>query len=108
MHAFQQLWLGEHIVALGLVLFGYSTILGWAYYGEKCTEYIWGIKSKKFFRMLFVALIIPGALLDLELVWALADICTVLLVIPNLIALIALREDISQETQKFISYTRST
>lgn len=92
---------GGWIVKIGLILFAYSTIIGWAYYGEKCFEYLFGEKVIWLYRVLYTALIIPGAALDLEVVWSLADSMNGLMVVPNLIALIFLSKIIKKETDEF-------
>lgn len=95
---------GEHFVTIGLVLFAYSTVIAWAYYGEKCCEYLLGPRSIKFYRLLYAALILPGSLFALEMVWSLADILNGLMVIPNMIALFALSGVVRQETQQFLQH----
>jgi AGCS family alanine or glycine:cation symporter len=92
---------GGWIVKIGLILFAYSTIIGWAYYGEKCFEYLFGERVIWLYRVLYTALIIPGAALDLEVVWSLADSMNGLMVIPNLIALIFLAKIVKRETDEF-------
>lgn len=101
--AFQStlLW-GDYIVSIGLVLFAFSTVVAWAYYGEKCSEYLFGTKAVVIYRVLFTLLVLPGAALELDLVWAFADIANGLMAIPNLIALIALSRLVAEETHDFI------
>ena len=93
---------GGYIVSIGLILFAFSTVVAWAYYGEKCSEYLFGESAVFYYRMLFTLVIIPGAALDLDLVWAFADISNALMAIPNLIALIGLSKVLSNETGNFI------
>lgn len=93
---------GEYIVSIGLILFAFSTMIAWAYYGEKCFEYLFGEKAVIPYRLLFILLTIPGAALKLETVWFLADISNGLMVIPNLIAVIALSSVIVHETNIFL------
>jgi AGCS family alanine or glycine:cation symporter len=93
---------GEYIVSIGLILFAFSTVIAWALYGEKCAEYIFGIKGALIYRVIYTLIIIPGAALKMELAWLLADIMNGLMVIPNLIALIALSGVIISETNTFI------
>lgn len=97
---------GGYIVSIGLTLFAFSTIIAWAYYGEKCFEYIFGVKSVIIYRVLFTIIIIPGALLKMELAWHLADITNGLMVIPNLIALIGLSKVIVNENNKFLDLVK--
>lgn len=92
---------GGLVVTIALIPFAYSTILGWAYYGEKCIEYLFGIRATKIYRILFTLLVIPGSILSLELVWGFANIMNGLMAFPNLIGLFVLAGVISKETQVF-------
>lgn len=94
---------GEYIVTIGLILFAFSTVIAWAYYGEKCFEYIFGERFVVLYRILFTLLVIPGAAMKMEIAWYIADIANALMVIPNLIALIMLSRVISDETKLFLS-----
>ena len=94
---------GEYIVTIGLILFAYTTVLAWSYYGEKCCEYLFGERSIIPFRVLFALVVIPGAALKMEIAWYLADISNGLMVIPNLFALIALSGVIVAETKTFLA-----
>lgn len=93
---------GGYIVTLGLVMFAFTTVLAWAYYGEKCFEYLCGERAIPLFRLIFAAAIIPGSALKMDIAWTLADISNGLMAIPNLIALIALSGVISGETRLFL------
>ena len=93
---------GGYIVIVALVLFAFTTLLGWAYYGEKCCEYLFGERLIPFYRILFILVIIPGAILELELVWKVADITNALMALPNLIALAALSGVVIDETRDFL------
>jgi AGCS family alanine or glycine:cation symporter len=93
---------GGYIVTIGLILFAFTTLLGWAYYGEKCVEYIFGVKSVPLYRILFTLVIIPGAVLELEVVWKISDIFNGLMAFPNLIALCALSGVVLKETRSFL------
>lgn len=92
---------GNWIVSLGLILFAFTTIIAWAYYGEKCCEYLFGTKSVVAYRLLFSLIIIPGSILKLETVWHLADITNGLMAYPNLIALLGLWRVVKNETELF-------
>jgi len=93
---------GGMIVTISLILFGYSTVLGWAYYGEKCVEYLWGEKSVFPFRVLFTLALIPGAMLSLKIVWSFANIMNGLMAFPNLIGLFGLAGIVGAETKSFV------
>jgi AGCS family alanine or glycine:cation symporter len=94
--------LGHFIVGVGLILFAYSTVLGWEYYGEKAIEYIFGTKAIVPYRLLWVIAVFLGATLKLGLVWSFADVANGLMAIPNLIALIGLSGVIAKETRKYL------
>ncbi|HCS27608.1 MAG TPA: sodium:alanine symporter family protein [Spongiibacteraceae bacterium] len=81
---------GEYVVSIGLVLFAFTTILGWSYYCERCLVYLVGVKAILPFRLLWVAAIPFGAVAELEFIWLLADTLNALMAIPNLIALLLL------------------
>lgn len=92
---------GEYIVSIGLALFAYSTLLGWSYYGEKSIEYLAGEKAIKPYRIIFTLFVGVGAVVNLDLVWGVADIFNGLMAFPNLIALLALTPVIVNETKKY-------
>ncbi len=95
---------GSLIVVIGSILFGYSTIVGWAYYGEKCWEYLfYNRRSIIIYRLLFTCLTLIGVIIPLEMVWTLADISNAFMALPNLIALIALGSVISLQTHNFMT-----
>lgn len=93
--------LGGLIVTIGLILFAYSTVLGWSYYGEKCFYYLTGIKGVKLYRIIFCIVVFFGAVTHLELVWDIADTFNGAMAIPNLIALLALSGVVAAETRDF-------
>lgn len=92
---------GGLVVTISLILFGYSTILGWAYYGEKCMEYLFGLSVIRWYRFLFILFLLPGATLSLQTVWSFANIMNGLMAFPNLIALFGLSAIIITETKNF-------
>ncbi len=94
---------GGTIVMISLIPFAYSTILGWAYYGEKSIEYLFGIKATIYYRIIYSILVIPGAILNLNIVWGLANAMNGLMAFPNLIGLLLLGSIISSETKLFDS-----
>jgi AGCS family alanine or glycine:cation symporter len=94
---------GEYVVTIGLILFAYSTILGWCYYGEKSVEYLFGSVAVKPYRYLFVVVVGLGAVAKLNFVWSLSDTFNGLMAIPNLIGLLALSPVILSETRNFFS-----
>jgi len=82
--------IGQYIVAIGLTLFAYSTILGWSYYGEKSIEFLLSEKAVKPYRFLFAIFVGIGAVAELDTVWTVADIFNGLMAFPNLVGLLAL------------------
>jgi len=94
---------GGWIVSIGIILFAYSTILGWAYYGEKCATYLCGIKILLPYRIIFVAFVAIGACLKLAFVWDFADTMNGLMAIPNLIGLLLLSKVVVSETEDFFN-----
>lgn len=94
---------GEYIVTIGLILFAYSTILGWSYYGEKSIEYLFGDKAIKPYRIVFIIFVGIGAVAKLDLVWSLSDTFNGLMAIPNLIGLLLLSKVIVKETQDYFN-----
>ena len=81
---------GEYVVTLGLCLFAFTTMIGWSFYGERCAVFLFGIRASLPFRLLWVLAIPVGTLIDLELVWLIADTLNAFMALPNLIALILL------------------
>jgi len=92
---------GSAIVTIALISFGYSTILGWAYCGEKYVEYLVGCRFNKTFRLLYTLIVIPGSVMSLCIVWDFASIMNGLMTLPNLIALFALGTVVAKETRFF-------
>ena len=99
---------GSQLLTIALVLFAFTTILGWNYYGERACIYLFGNKGVLPYRLIFIALIASGAFLKLEAIWILADIVNGLMAIPNLIALIALSGVIVAETNKYMNRHNKT
>ena len=81
--------------------FAYSTVLGWAYYGEKCFEYLFGNKSISVYSVIYTLTVLLGAGMNLGLVWTIADIFNALMAIPNLIGLLLLSGVVVAETRSF-------
>ena len=102
--AFGQIpYFGPFILVVGIITFAYSTILGWAYYGERCVEYFsgkWGLIP---YKVLYLAVALIAPVLALDLVWKIADILNALMAIPNLIAVLLLSPVIVKETKKYVN-----
>ena len=96
--------IGSYIVAIGIIFFSFTTIIGWSYYGERCCVYLVGSTKLVIpYKLLYVAVIPLTASLDLSLIWTVADITNALMAFPNLIALIGLRREVFIETKSFFS-----
>jgi len=98
---------GGRMVSLGLVLFAYSTIISWSYYGEKGIEYIFGRPAVKPYRWIYLIFLPIGAAMKIDLAWGIADVLNGLMALPNLIALIALSGVVAAATRKYFSELRS-
>lgn len=99
--------IGKYIVNIGLIFFAFTTIIGWNYYGERCIQYLIGIKGIKFYKIIFIALVGVGPFLSLNLVFIIADIVNGLMALPNLIGLIKLRNIVISETNNFFENINS-
>lgn len=101
--AFQQIpVVGPVILVVGIISFAYSTVLGWAYYGERCVEYFAGKKALISYRLLYVIVAAIAPVIALDLVWLIADTLNALMAIPNLIAVLLLSNVIISETKNYI------
>ncbi len=87
-------------VAIALVFFAYSTILGWSLYGTRCVEYLFGMKATKVYQVIFVLMIVVGATTSLNVAWDLADTFNGLMAIPNFVALFALSGVVAKLTKE--------
>ena len=96
--------IGPLFLTLSLSLFAFTTILGWSYYGERCFEFLFGVKGINGYRSVFVMMILLGSFLKLDVVWIIADIVNGLMALPNLIALIALSPVVIDETKFYLNY----
>ncbi len=105
--AFDQLpYIGPTILTLGLFTFVFSTILGWAYYGEKAVEYLFGSKSIFSYRLLWVAAVFVGTTVSMKALWDFSDITNAFMAVPNLIALFLLSGVVAAETKKHLKNAR--
>lgn len=102
--AFKQIpVVGSIILVVGIISFAYSTVLGWAYYGERCVEYFAGKKALIPYRVLYVAVAVIAPVVALDLVWLIADTLNAFMAIPNLIAVLLLSNVIVDETKKYLN-----
>ena len=102
--AFGQIpYVGPILLTIGIITFAFSTVLGWAYYGERCVEYIGGRKVLVGYRCLYIAVAVIAPISALNLVWTVADILNALMSIPNLVAVLLLSNVIVKDTKRFIN-----
>ena len=94
--------LGPAILVIGIISFAYSTVLGWAYYGERCVEYFAGKKGLIPYRVLYVIIAAIAPVASLNLVWTIADILNAMMAIPNLVAVLLLSNVVVRETKKYL------
>lgn len=94
--------IGPLILVVGIISFAFSTILGWAYYGERCVEYFAGKKGLIPYRVLYIAVAVIAPVVALDVVWDIADILNALMAIPNLLAVLLLSPVIVKETKKYL------
>lgn len=103
--AFGQIpYIGQPILVVGIITFAYSTILGWSYYGERCLEYLTGKKGLIPYRLAWILVLVIAPVIQLELVWDIADILNALMAIPNLIAVLLLSNVVAQETKHYLNH----
>lgn len=97
---------GQYIVGFGLIFFAYSTTISWSYYGDRCVEYLYGRKYTIVYHIIYVILVVVGAVGALKIVWNIADIFNALMAIPNLIGLITLSGLVAAETKSYLKRLR--
>lgn len=95
-------WAGM-MLAFAILLFAFSTVLGWSYYGTKAWEYLFGTKSTVFYKIVFVLFIVVGAVMNLQLAWDISDTFNALMAIPNLIGVLALSGTVAKITQNYVN-----
>ena len=94
---------GPLILVVGIITFAFSTVLGWAYYGERCVEYFAGKKVLIPYRILYIAVAVIAPIVSLNLIWLIADTLNAMMAIPNLIAVLFLSPVIVAETKKYLN-----
>ena len=93
---------GEYIVAIGLLLFAFSTAIAWSYYGDRSTAYIFGEGAVPWYRMIYVVCFIAAAVVDTTVIWNIAYVVVALVTIPNLIALFVLRKEMKEQVNSYV------
>ena len=95
-------YIGAPLLTFGILTFAFSTILGWSYYGESAVNYIEGRKINRFYRILYIVALFFGSIINLDIIWNIADCMNALMAIPNLVALLLLSGVAAQETKKYL------
>lgn len=99
--------MGGLIVAFSSALFGYSTLLGWYYYGEQCMRYIFKDKIVLPYKIIYVTLVFVGSVVSIELVFIVGDIANAFMALPNLVALFVLSGVVAKTTKDFFNKYKS-
>ena len=97
-------YFGPSLLTVFLVLFAFTTILGWNYYGERCFEFLFGVRFIWLYRVVFVVMVLLGGFIELDMVWIIADIVNALMALPNLIALLVLSPVVIAETKQYFKH----
>ena len=95
-------YIGAPLLSFGILTFAFSTILGWSYYGESAVNYIERRKTNRFYRILYIVALFFGSIINLDIIWNIADTMNALMAIPNLVALLLLSGVAAQETKKYL------
>ena len=95
-------YVGAPLLTFGILTFAFSTILGWIYYGESAVNYIEHRRANRFYRILYIVALFFGSIINLDIIWNIADCMNALMTIPNLIALLLLSGVAAQETKKYL------
>ena len=93
---------GQWFVALAVLLFAFTTVLGWSHYGSKAVEYLFGIKGVKIYRVIFVLMIVSGAVMTSSLAWDISDTFNGFMMVPNLIGVVALSPVVVRITRNYV------
>lgn len=96
-------YIGEPILVFGVVTFAFATILSWCYYGEKCTEYLFGKRYIFVYRMIWVFMTFFGCITGMRIVWSISDSLNAIMAIPSLLSVLFLGSVVSTETKKYIN-----
>jgi len=95
-------YIGAPLLTFGILTFAFSTILGWSYYGESAVNYIEGRRMNRFYRILYIVALFFGSIINLDIIWNIADCMNALMAIPNLVALLLLSGVAARETRKYL------
>ena len=95
-------YIGAPLLSFGILTFAFTTILGWAYYGESCIKYLSGGKAKRLYQFLYVGSVFVGSVVSLDVIWNFADSMNALMAIPNLVALLLLSKVVVRDTERYL------
>ena len=95
-------YVGAPLLTFGILTFAFSTIIGWSYYGESAVNYLEGRRANKFYRIMYIVLLFFGSIINLDIIWNIADCMNALMAIPNLIALLLLSGVAARETKRYL------
>ena len=95
-------YVGAPLLSFGILTFAFSTIIGWSYYGESAVNYLEGRRTNRFYRILFIVSLFFGSIINLDIIWNIADCMNALMAIPNLVALLLLSGVAAKETKKYL------
>ena len=95
-------YVGAPLLTFGILTFAFSTILGWSYYGESAVNYIEGRRMNRFYRILYIFALFFGSMINLDIIWNIADCMNALMAIPNLVCLLLLSGVAASETKKYL------
>ena len=95
-------YVGAPLLSFGILTFAFSTIIGWSYYGESAVNYLEGQITNRFYRILFIVALFFGSIINLDIIWNIADCMNALMAIPNLVALLLLSGVAAKETKKYL------
>ena len=95
-------YVGAPLLTFGILTFAFSTILGWSYYGESAVNYIEKQHTNRFYRILYIVALFFGSIINLDIIWNIADCMNALMAIPNLVALLLLSGVAASETKKYL------
>ena len=99
---------GNYIVAISLAIFAFTTTLGWSFYGERCVEFLFGVKAIVPYRVLWILAIPLGATVNLGMIWLVADTLNAMMALPNLIALLLLSPVVFRLTREHFEKQKAT
>ncbi|MBP3842599.1 MAG: sodium:alanine symporter family protein [Prevotella sp.] len=95
-------YIGAPLLTFGILTFAFSTILGWSYYGESAVNYIERRKTNRFYRIMYIVALFFGSIINLDVIWNIADTMNALMAIPNLVCLLLLSKVVAHETKKYL------